>query len=218
MSAAFVPTGKTFKQRLDAFLSDAKDAHGVSIRIDNGRTVEWQQLHHVAHMFLYNAYKTTKPLKADVVKRTIAWNHISDAKVQWNTIKWEDFLRTKTKQKPVKLGNAWKVGYEPDKAATEENARAIQREAKIGNNGKAMVAAGLSPCGEPCRCGAGRSKHLDGVAADLDSSDLTTLASKLTMKKAGSVDDYLKRYGLHRPLLNHPTSPEKWHVETKEGI
>ena len=218
MSAAFEPKGKTFKKRLDAFLKDAKDTYSLTVRIDNGRTVEWQHLHHVAHMFLYNSYKSTKPLKADNVKRTISWDHISDPKLQWSTIKSEDFLRTKTKQKPIKLGNAWKAGHEPDMAATEENAKAIQTAAKIGNNGKAMVAAGLSPCGEPCRCGAGRSKHLDGVAADMNSNDLAVLATKLTLKKAGSLDVYLKNYGLHRPLLNHPTSPEKWHIEAIENL
>lgn len=217
MSAAFDPKDKTFKERLDAFLQDAKDTHSLTVRVDNGRTVEWQHMHHIAHMFLYNSYMTTKPLKADKTKRTIAWEHISDPKLQWSTIRWDDFLRTKTKQKPIKLDNAWKIGHEPDKGATEENARAIQKEGKIGNSGKAMVAAGLSPCGEPCRCSAGRSKHLDGVAADLSSDDLAALATKLTAKKAGTLDEYLKKFGLHRPLLNHPTSPEKWHVEAIGG-
>jgi len=78
-----------------------------------------------------------------------------------------------------------------------------------------MVSSGLKPCGQPCKCGTGRSKHLDGVAADLNSSHLTTLTSKLTAAKAGTLDKYLAVYGLHRPLLNHPTSPEKWHVEAK---
>jgi hypothetical protein len=27
------------------------------------------------------------------------------------------------------------------------------------------------------------------------------------------IDDYLKTFGLHRPLLNHATSPEAWHIE-----
>lgn len=72
MATAFNPTGKTFQERLSAFLSDAKTTHGLTIRVDNGRTAEWQHLHHVAHMFLYNAYKTTKPLKADSIRRTIA--------------------------------------------------------------------------------------------------------------------------------------------------
>ena len=33
--------------------------------------------------------------------------------------------------------------------------------------------------------------------------------------KAGTLDNYLAQFGLYRPLLNHPTSPEKWHVEAK---
>lgn len=216
MSAAFEPKGKTFKERLDAFLRDAKDTHSLTVGVDNGRTVEWQHMHHVAHMFLYNSYQG-KPAKADKSKRTIAWEHISDPKLQWSTIRWDDFLRTKTKQKPIKVDNAWKTGHEPDKGATEENARTIQKEGGIGNGGKAMVAAGLSPCGEPCRCSAGRSKHLDGVAADLNSNDLASLIAKLTAEKAGSLDEYLKKFGLHRPLLNHVTSPEKWHVEATGG-
>jgi len=77
-----------------------------------------------------------------------------------------------------------------------------------------MVAAGVKPCGEPCRCGAGRSKHLEDLAVDLNSGDLDTLTGKLTAAKDGDLDSYLKKFGLNRPLANHPTSPEKWHVES----
>lgn len=213
MAEIFDPKGKTFKQKIDAFIQDVKDTHKITIRLDNGRTVEWQQKHHVAHMFLYNAYKSTKPANADVANRTIKWEHISDPKVVWNTIKWQNFLRTKTNQTPIKMGNAWKTGSEPDKAATEKHVKSLLSTAQIGNSGKAMVSAGLKPCGEPCKCGAGRSKHLDGVAADLNTGDLDLLVAKLVTNKAGSLDDYLKKYGLHRPLLNHPSSPEKWHIE-----
>lgn len=52
---AFVPAGKTFDQRLKAFLSDTTKNYGITISKDKGRTVAWQQKHHVAHMFLYNA-------------------------------------------------------------------------------------------------------------------------------------------------------------------
>ena len=31
--------------------------------------------------------------------------------------------------------------------------------------------------------------------------------------KVESLDDYLKKFGLHRPLLNHAKSKEPWHVE-----
>lgn len=63
MSAVFDPKGKTFKERLDAILQDAKDTHSLTIRVDNGRTVEWQHMHHVAHMFLYNSSRTSGALK-----------------------------------------------------------------------------------------------------------------------------------------------------------
>jgi hypothetical protein len=53
---AFKPTGKTFDQRLKAFLSDATKIYGITISKDNGRTVAWQQKHHVAHMFLKTDY------------------------------------------------------------------------------------------------------------------------------------------------------------------
>ena len=212
--AAFIPTGKTFDQRLKAFLSDATTTYGITISKDNGRTVAWQQKHHVAHMFLYNAYKSTKPAKVETGKRTISWDHFSSAKTMWSTIVFSDFLRTKTNGVPMKQGTAWKKGFEPDRAATEKHVKSLLVTAGIGNAGKAMVSSGLKPCGEPCKCGAGRSKHLDGVAADLNSRHLASLTTKLTAKKAGTLDDYLKKFGLHRPLLNHPSSPEKWHVES----
>ena len=108
-----------------------------------------------------------------------------------------------------------KVGFEPDQKATEKHVKSLQTTAGIGNSGKAMVSSGLKPCGQPCKCGAGRSKHLDGIASDLNSGNLATLSAKLTAAKAGTLDNYLAQFGLYRPLLNHPTSPEKWHVEAK---
>ncbi|KPJ92170.1 MAG: hypothetical protein AMJ53_09905 [Gammaproteobacteria bacterium SG8_11] len=213
MATEFNPQGKTFKQRLDAFVKDAKDTHKVTVRVDNGRTAEWQHKHHVAHMFLYNSYKSTTPANTDEGERTISWSHFSDPTVKWDKIRWEDFLRTKENSVPVKDGDKWQTGKEPDKDATKKNVKLLQTTAGIGSGGEAMVSAGLKPCGEPCKCGAGRSKHLDSMAADLNSVDIGTLTGALTKAKAGSFDDYLKKFGLHRPLLNHPTSPEKWHVE-----
>ena len=213
MADAFDPKGKTFKQRLDAFIADVKSVYSIIIRTDQGRTAEWQQKHHVAHMFLYNSYKSTKPAKTEPGKRTISWSHFADPKVTWDTIKWSDFLRTKNSVVPHKEGTSWKKGLEPEQAATEKHVQSMQVSAGIGNGGKAMVSAGLKPCGEPCKCGAGRSNHLAGLAADLNSTDLTSLTTTMTKKKAGDLDAYLKKFGLHRPLLNHPTSPEKWHVE-----
>jgi len=210
--AAFSPTGKTFAQRLKAFMDDAKGVHKVTIGKDAGRTAAWQQKHHVAHMFLYNSYKSTKPANVAKGKRTISWDHFSDPSVTWATIDWRDFLRTKSGGKPMKSGKKWKAGQEPDEKATIKQCKALQTAAGIGSSGKAMVSAGLKPCGEPCKCGAGRSKHLSDQAADLKKLD--SLESALKKAKAGSLDDYLKKFGLHRPLKNHSESPEKWHVES----
>ncbi len=164
-------------------------------------------------MFLYNRYKSTKPLKSHLTKRTISWEHFSDPKIVWNTIKQVDFLRTKKNVAPVKFGNAWKSGFEPDEETTIKYVKSIQTKAGIGDSGKAMVSAGLKPCGEPCKCGVGRSKHLDGVAADLKTVGLNQLTASLVKAKAGTIDDYLKKYGLHRPFLNHAKSPEPWRIE-----
>ncbi len=209
----FNPKGKTFKQRLQACLDDVKTTYKISIGQDSGRTVVWQTKHHVAHMFLYNQYKSTKPKKSHLTKRTISWKHFSDPKIIWNTIKQTDFLRTKKNSAPIKLGNAWKTGFEPDEEATIKHVKLLQTKAGIGNGGKAMVSAGLKPCGQPCKCGAGRSKHLDGIAADLKTVGLNQLTIALRKGKAGTLDDYLKKFGLYRPLLNHARSPEPWHVE-----
>jgi len=212
-NTAFDPRGKSFKARLDAFLVDAKDKYSVVLKKDSGRTEEWQQRLHICHMFLYNKYNATKPMNTDIGKRTISWSHLSDASVFWATVKASDILRTKNNMLPVKMGTKWKDGSEPDKDATEQQAKRLLADAGIGNAGQAMVSAGLKPCGEPCKCGSGRSKHLDDEAADLNSDDLGVLTAKLVSAKAGDIDAYLKTFGLHRPLVNHPESPEKWHVE-----
>jgi hypothetical protein len=212
-SAAFNPAGKTFQQRLDAFVANAKASHGLNIRRDSGRTAEWQQRLHICHMFLYNKYLTTKPANTDTGKRTISWAHLSNQKTAWATVPFADILRTKVAGTPLKNSEAWAKGSEPDQAATEKRAKELLAAAGIGNNGQAMVSAGLKPCGEPCRCGAGRSKHLDDLAADLNTADMGTLTHKLTAAHAGTIDAYLKKFGLHRPLLNHAESPEPWHVE-----
>ena len=93
----------------------------------------------------------------------------------WQLVPFADILRTKLNAIPVKEGAGWKKGVDPERAATEARAKELLRAAGIGSNGQAMVSSGLSPCGEPCQCGAGRSKHLDGVAADLNTADMATL-------------------------------------------
>lgn len=210
----FDPKGKTFNQRVDAFIGDAMKTYSLVIRKDSGRTAEWQQKLHIAHMFLYNKYASTTPANTDPGKRTIAWDHLSDPTITWGTAKFEDILRTKADGVPIKEGTKWKAGNEPDKTATEKHLKELLTTEKIGNNGEAMVSSGTRPCAEPCGCGAGRSKHLEDSAADLNSSDLQALDTKVQTSKAGDIDEYLKKFGLHRPLVDHPSSPEKWHVES----
>jgi hypothetical protein len=213
VAPAFDSTGKTFLQRLDAFIANVQSQYSLTIKRDSGRTALWEQRLHICHMFLYNKYQSTTPANVDNGQRTIAWSHMSDAKVIWATVPFTDILRTDKDGMPTKTSDAWTKGSEPDKGATEKQAKKLLSDAGVGDSGQAMVACGIKPCGEPCGCGAGRSKHLEDLAADLNSNDLDVLTGKLTAAKAGDIDSYLKKFGLNRPLVNHPTSPEKWHVE-----
>jgi hypothetical protein len=215
---AFDPKGKSFLDRLAAFQADVQKTYSITIRKDSGRTAAWQQKHHVAHMFVYNKYTSTTPENCDKDERTISWTHMTDLSVIWEGgVMFADFLRTKGGGVPIRGdGNTWKKDNEPDKDKSIENVKAMLVTAKIGNSGAAMVSSGMSPCGEPCKCKAGRSKHLEDAAADLNSEDLTSLKAKLTAAKADDIDTYLGKFGLNRPLVNHKESPEEWHVEATD--
>ena len=123
--ASFDPKGKSFTQRVDAFIADVKAKYGIIMTKDAGRTAEWQQKYHVAHMFVYNKYQSTTPAKTETGKRTISWAHFSDSKLKWETIQWSDFLRTKDNAVPKKLGKEWAKGSEPEKAATEKHVKSL---------------------------------------------------------------------------------------------
>ncbi len=135
-SPAFNPMGKTFPQRLDAFIADVQSKYSVTIRKDSGRTAEWEQKLHIVHMFLYNKYQSTIPANVDPGKRTISWGHLSDPKVVWNTAQWSDILRTSKGTVPIRAGNSWKQGFEPDRTATEKQAKSLLTAACIGDNGE----------------------------------------------------------------------------------
>lgn len=197
--AVFIPKGKTFKQRLDAYIKDAKDNHKVQVGIESGgRTADKAQKWHIAHMFLFNAYKGKKPAVAAKIGDPIPWDHFSDASIVWKTVKWETFLRTKDGKTPVKdeTGKNWKSGMEPDEEQTKKRAKAIVTADSVGpagNRGSSMVAPGIEGCGEPCKCGYSRSKHISGKAADL--KDLTTLRTKWAAAKTQvPLDAYLKQF------------------------
>src|SRR5262245_2242093 len=137
---SFDPKGKSLTQRVDAFIADVKATHKIVVTKDDGRTKEWQQKHHVAHMFLYNKYQSTQPANVETGERTISWKHFSDPAVSWELIEWTDFLRTKAGETPKKSGADWMKDFEPDKDATTKNVQSILTTGKIGNSGQAMVA------------------------------------------------------------------------------
>jgi len=107
------------------------------------------------------------------------------------------------------------TGHPPRKGRTRTQALAILRDVGVSTAkdrprepNSAMVAPGFEGCAEPCRCGGTRSKHISGMASDLGQAELGELEQKLKRADAGSLDAYLARFGLHRPMSSEP-----WHVE-----
>jgi hypothetical protein len=145
----------------------------------------------------------------------IAWDHFHRADLAWDAgVRWEDFLRDGTGKACIKTdtGTAWVAGREPDQGRTQAQARRILKGFGVGQGGKAMAAPGLNRCGEPCGCGAGRSRHVEGLAVDLNRLD--QLERALAARSAGPLDAYMKKFGLHRPLKDLPADKrELWHVE-----
>jgi hypothetical protein len=214
----FNPVGKSFKERLDAFLADAKATYGVTIPAGTDyRKAEDAQKWHVAHMMYYNSYGGQKPANSELINGhyLIAWSHLESAATVWQYVSWQDYLRDASGQVPMKQGNDWVPGKRPDKEKTRQRAFEILKSAGIATADNrpndphsAMVAPGYKGCAEPCKCGGSRSKHIAGAASDLGKPQLEQLKQKLQQAGAGSLDSYLKRFGLHRPM-----SSETWHVE-----
>jgi hypothetical protein len=172
-------------------------------------------------MFLYNSFnKQTTPKNTEPPHhRTISWAHMSDAKVVWENVDFKALLSTRDGRSPEKEGGHWKKGCEPDLGKSKEKMQKVLNDwgaakGKDGLRGSAMTACGFK-CGEPCGCPVGISKHVRGIAADLNRDGIHILERKLRHDKAGSVDELLAFYGLHRPLLHHANSPEEWHIEAK---
>lgn len=217
-AGGFNPIGKSFKDRLTAFTAAAKSTYGISIPVGTEfRTAEDAQKWHIAHMIYYNSFGSQKPAKAELVNGNyvIAWSHLENPLTIWQHVSWQDFLRDVNGQVPVKQGNAWTSGKYPDKAKTRQRALEILKLAGIAtaknrpsDPHSAMVASGYQGCAEPCKCGGNRSKHISGAASDLGKPQLDQLKHKLLQAGAGSLDDYLKTFGLHRPMSSEP-----WHVE-----
>lgn len=214
----FQPAGKSFAERLDAFLADAAKRYKVTVQKEAQlRSAKDAHTWHLAHMFVYNAFASRKPKQAEAkAPHTIKWSHFSKADLAWqHDMDWKHYLRTKDGAVPEKSadGKAWAAGKEPDEAKTRARALEILKTAGIATsvaakpNG-AMVASGYAGCGEPCRCGGNPSKHIAGLAVDLRKAQLPFLEKALREAKAGSLDNYLKKFGLARPMTSEP-----WHVE-----
>ncbi len=212
------PIGKNFQQRLDDFLADAKSRYGITIpKGVEFRKAEDAQRWHIAHMIAYNSFASLKPANFETVngRRLISWSHLSSATLVWQHVSSNDFLRTATGGMPVKQGTVWSPTAAPDKDKTIARAKEILKSAGVAtpkdrpsDPNSAMVAPGYTGCAEPCRCGGTRSNHIAGAAADLGRTELTQLESKLQAAGAGTLDNYLKSFGLHRPMSSEP-----WHVE-----
>jgi hypothetical protein len=217
---SFNPAGKSFQERLTAFLADAKAVYHVTIRAGTElRRPEDAQRWHVAHMIYYNSFAWRKPEHHELWEgdHVIAWSHLEDAATAWEHLNWADFLRDAKGQVPVREGDGWAKGKEPDRDRTRQRALEVLKAAGIAkaknrpnDPHSAMVAPGYQGCASPCKCGGSRSNHIAGEASDLGQAQLDTLKQKLHETGAGTLDQYLKRFGLHRPMATEP-----WHVEAK---
>ncbi len=214
----FNPAGKGFQERLAAFLADAKAVYGVTITAGTEfRRPEDAQRWHVAHMIYYNSFAGRKPEHHELWEgdHVIKWSHLESAATVWEHVNWADFLRDAKGRVPVREGDGWAGGKGPDKDRTRQRALEILKAAGIAkaknrpnDAHSAMVAPGYQGCASPCKCGGNRSNHIAGAASDLGQAQLDTLKQKLHEKGAGTLDQYLKRFGLHRPMASEP-----WHVE-----
>ena len=106
----FLPAGKSFQERLDAFLADAKAVYGVTIPAGTEfRKPEDAQKWHVAHMIYFNSFASLKPANSELVngRKLIAWSHLSNTTTVWQHVSWQDFLRDANGQVPMKQGTGW---------------------------------------------------------------------------------------------------------------
>ncbi len=207
----------SFGERLEAFIGAATAAFGITVNKNcNFRAPDDAQKMHVAHMIRYNSYGKLAPASYDLLEghKVIAWSVLSDAKTVWTHVDASYYLRDKNGAAPVRQGEAWAEGKEPDETKTRARALEILKNFGVATSAErstdpnsAMVAPGYDGCAGPCKCGGGRSRHVGGMAADLDQGDLAKL--KTALQGAGqTLDEYLTDYGLKRPMSSEP-----WHVE-----
>jgi len=215
--------GGAFAQRLNRFQLHVLNTFSINLRANSQfRTEQTQSQWHAAHMIRFNGFNR-RPVQSELFegRNVIAFSHLSNPQVVWgNGLDFSNYLRDHSNMPCRKTpdGRAWV--NPPDANRTRDRARALlagwgvgtpkDKEGNpIGPANSAQVAPGVAGCVEPCRCGGSRSKHVAGMAADLDSGDMEKLMLKLTPATRASIDTLLATYGLHRPVANEP-----WHVES----
>ncbi len=226
-AVSFDPRGKTLLQRVDAFVKDTLSRFSMKIIIPDsmgGRTAEWAQRAHIAHMIKYNSYRFPDGLKPKHFKAIGGHNlldfaYLQDPTTTWDGVRWDDFLRNASSQPCKKSpgGKTWADGFSPDEAKTRCRAFDILSEMGVATADNrssephsAQVAPGYQGCREPCACGGNRSRHIEGAAIDLGPKPIlkSILPMKFLPPGAASFNKYLARFGLKRPV-----SSESWHVE-----
>lgn len=218
-SAASTAT-KPFMSRIEEFRSHVQQVFGLAVAVSSDmRDAVWQQRSHVAHMIKYNSYAGLKPKHYKTIggHNLIDFGHLADAKVAWGGgIAPEEFLRDKNgavcRKKPDLSG----YDLVPDEAKTRARALEILTAGGVATPKdrptephSAMVAPGVQGCAEPCACGWNRSRHLAGMAVDLNREALHQLKLKLTPATDAQLDKLLGEFQLKRPMPSEP-----WHVES----
>jgi hypothetical protein len=215
-----VPAATTpFMTRINEFRAHVKTEYGINVSVNSDmRDAVWQQRMHVAHMIKYNSFGALKPKSHKVVggRNLLDFNHLKDPKVTWGGgIGPEEFLRDKNGAVCRRKGDL--SGYDPEPDEEKTRARALEiltaggvatAKDRATELHSAMVAPGVQGCSEPCACGGNRSRHLAGMAVDLNRDALNKLRLKLVPATDAQLDKLLAEFHLRRPMSSEP-----WHVE-----
>ena len=203
------------KRRIEDLKADAKIKYNVKVVVNQDeRKAKQAQEFHVCYMFLHNHTKW-KPRYPSEDGRTIAWAHLSKPSLDWTPARADDFLKTAngSNVKRSSDGTKWLPGFQPERHATVRCMAAFLKRFGVAKE----AAPGKTGCAEPCLCGGKASHHVTGDACDLGGLDHLSkvLDARGGLGKPGHrLDDYLRTFGLWRPLAHKPKKTrEEWHVE-----
>jgi hypothetical protein len=215
------PVDGTLMHRLQKFFDHARTTWGIVVTANSQfRTSQVQNQFHIAHMIRFNSYgEMLRPRHSERYqgRNVISMAYLSDATVRWGEgIDYSMFLRDRLGQLCRKTPDLRGWINPPDETQTRKRAEDLLRQWKIGTPKKppgapahsAQAAPGVQGCMEPCMCGGRRSKHVVGMAADLDSNAMAEIQRRLIPSNCETMNALLAQFGLHRPV-----SSEDWHVE-----